>query len=132
MTFLLNKGGENDISSMEKFHSLLLNAVELYSRVRDYLPASITSKLDTILTEDNAETLFCFIGTCKYLSKAEKGFDLLVTQDGLNFEVITRNGLGDPNNHGLRTFAVNDNGLFCGTANPFYGAQVWHIEQNAQ
>lgn len=131
MTFLLNKGGENDLTSMEKFHSLLLTAVDLYAKVRDYLPASITSKLDAILTEDNAETLFCFIGVCKHLSKAEKGFDLLVTEDGLNFDVITRNGLGDPNNHGLRTFAVNDNGLFCGTANPFFGAQVWHIEENA-
>ena len=60
-----------------------------------------------------------------YLRKAERGFDLYVTEDGVNFETITTNGFGDPYNHGLRVFAVTDEGLCIGTANPFYGTQVW-------
>ena len=30
-----------------------------------------------------------------------------------------------PYNHGLRAFATTDQGLCLGTANPFYGTQVW-------
>ena len=29
----------------------------------------------------------------------------------------------------IRTFAVNNDGIFLGTANPFYGTQVWHVEE---
>ena len=60
-----------------------------------------------------------------YLRKAEQGFDLYVSEDGVNFQAITVDGFGDPYNHGLRAFAVTDQGLCLGTANPFYGTQVW-------
>lgn len=60
-----------------------------------------------------------------YLRKAQRGFDLYVSEDGVNFQTITTNGFGDPYNHGLRVFAVTDQGLCIGTANPFYGTQVW-------
>lgn len=60
-----------------------------------------------------------------YLRKAQRGFDLYVSEDGVNFQTITTNGFGDPYNHGLRVFAATDQGLCIGTANPFYGTQVW-------
>lgn len=60
-----------------------------------------------------------------YLRKAEQGFDLYVSEDGVNFQTITVDGFGDPYNHGLRVFATTDQGLCLGTANPFYGTQVW-------
>ncbi len=60
-----------------------------------------------------------------YMRKAERGFDLYVTEDGINFETVTINGFGDPYNQGLRVFATTDQGLCIGTANPFYGTQVW-------
>lgn len=53
------------------------------------------------------------------------GFDMYVTEDGVNFTTLTTNGFNDPYNHGLRTFAVTNQGLCLGTANPFYGCQVW-------
>ena len=65
-----------------------------------------------------------------YLRKAQRGFDLYVSEDGVNFETITTNGFGDPYNHGLRVFAVTDQGLCVGTANPFYGTQVWIERKN--
>ena len=65
-----------------------------------------------------------------YLRKAQRGFDLYVSEDGVNFETITTNGFDDPYNHGLRVFAVTDQGLCVGTANPFYGTQVWIERKN--
>lgn len=56
---------------------------------------------------------------------AARGFDLYVTEDGVNFEAITIDGFGDPYNHGCRVFANTNNGMVIGTANPFYATQVW-------
>ena len=56
---------------------------------------------------------------------ATRGFDLYVTEDGVNFECITIDGFGDPYNHGCRVFANTENGMVIGTANPFYATQVW-------
>lgn len=69
--------------------------------------------------------------TCaEYLDKAVFGFDLYVTEDGTNFTRITDNGFGDPYNHGLRAFGITSEGLFIGTANPFYGTQVWKLTEH--
>ena len=73
------------------------------------------------------ETVKGALITAKYMSKAERGFDLYVTEDGINFDTITTNGFGDPFNHGLRTFAATKDGLMIGTANPFYACQVWML-----
>ena len=127
MTALLDKGGANDLASTEKFYSLLQKAVALYEKVRNYLPESVTETLDNIFNQDTVDNFYYFIGVCKYLSKGERGFDLLVSEDGVNFDVITRNGMGDPNNHGCRVFAKTDAGLCLGTANPFYGTQLWRL-----
>ncbi len=73
------------------------------------------------------KTLEGFFECAGYMKDAERGFDLYVTEDGVNFETITTNGFNDPYNHGLRTFASTDSGLMIGTANPFYAAQVWML-----
>lgn len=65
----------------------------------------------------------------EYLKEAEPGFDFYVTEDGVNFETITENGFGDPYNHGLRAFGITNDGLYIGTANPFYGTQVWKLSE---
>ena len=70
--------------------------------------------------------------TCaEYLDKATFGFDLYVTEDGVNFTKITDNGFGDPYNHGCREFSITNEGLFVGTANPFYGTQVWKLSEKS-
>ena len=130
MKGLLNKGGLKDIDSIARFHKLLTRAVKLYEKVRVLLPKSAAEKLDKVINQENADKVFYFLEVAKYLSKSQEGFDVLVTEDGLNFKAMTRDGFGDKYNHGVRTFAVNDNGLFLGTANPFYGTQVWHIEED--
>lgn len=68
----------------------------------------------------------------RYLDRATFGFDLYVTEDGLHFTKITDNGFGDPYNHGLRAFGITDAGLYIGTANPFYGTQVWKLSEQSE
>ena len=55
------------------------------------------------------------------------GFDLLKSSDGENFEIVTDSGFNDKYNYGGRSLIATDNGLYVGTANPFYGAQLWRI-----
>jgi len=53
------------------------------------------------------------------------GADLYVTSDGINWSPVTLDGFGNEYNYGIRTIKATDDGLFVGTANPFYGFQVW-------
>ena len=129
MISLIDEGGITDIKDSEQFLNLLKLSVTIYERVREHLPDYVTQQLDKLFSEENAENFYYFIGVCKYLSAGERGFDLLVSEDGVNFDVITRNGFGDPYNHGLRVFAITDSGLCIGTANPFYGTQLWLINE---
>lgn len=124
---LLGQGGGFDLDATEQLHNLLSQALSIYTKLHDFLPAQITDALDKILNQETVDNVYYFIKICQYLSKGERGFDLLVSDDGLNFDVITRNGFGDPYNHGCRVFAVTDQGLCLGTANPFYGTQVWKL-----
>lgn len=53
------------------------------------------------------------------------GADLWRSQDGVHWVPMNLNGLGDPDNYGLRTMRATDDGMIIGTANPFAGCQVW-------
>ena len=129
LSALSDKGGVNDLKNTDRFLEILERASETYDKIKSQLPENITAALDKVLNFNAVRNFYSFTQVCKYLSKSKPGFDLAVSNDGLNFEMITRDGFGDKYNHGLRTFAINDDGLFCGTANPFYGAQVWKIKE---
>ena len=59
------------------------------------------------------------------------GADLYVTSNGTSFSPVTlsgfvdENGEPDPYNYGFRTLKATADGLFAGTANPFFGFQIW-------
>lgn len=55
------------------------------------------------------------------------GFDLYSTKDGANWRLETEDGFEDRWNYGARSFATDPatGDLYLGTANPFYGCQVW-------
>ena len=89
------------------------------------LPGDIQDALDKLLSAEHLKKLQSVLTCMYYLRDAERGFDMYVTEDGVNFTTLTTNGFNDPYNHGLRTFAVTNQGLCLGTANPFYGCQVW-------
>ncbi len=57
----------------------------------------------------------------------DMGCSVYRTSDGVNFTPVTTNGFNDKYNYGLRSFLSSANGLFMGTANPFYGAQLWRL-----
>ena len=89
------------------------------------LPGDVQDALDKLLSKENLKKLQSVLTCMSYLRNAERGFDMYVTEDGVNFTTLTTNGFNDPYNHGLRTFAVTNQGLCLGTANPFNGCQVW-------
>jgi hypothetical protein len=53
------------------------------------------------------------------------GFDLWKTRNGFQWFPVSLTGFDDPFNIGARTFQSTPAGLFVGTANPFFGCQVW-------
>ncbi len=57
--------------------------------------------------------------------KGEMGFDFYVTEDGVYFTEVDRQGFQDKFNFGIRSFQSTSHGLFLGTANYFYGLQIW-------
>ena len=91
----------------------------------DTLAQTIKFSYNFVFKNITVRNMASAIKLLNYLRTAKRGFDLYVTEDGVNFETITIDGFGDPYNHGLRAFAVTDQGLCLGTANPFYGTQVW-------
>jgi hypothetical protein len=59
------------------------------------------------------------------------GFDIYYTSDGVNWTPLTRDGFGDEFNYGGRVLlpsTISSTILYVGTANPFYGAQVYSVE----
>lgn len=73
-----------------------------------------------------------YLGCSNIISTQEKGCDVLISSDGVNFTALTRNGFGDIYNHGGRAFIPTDNGLFLGMANPFWGTQLWKITDGSE
>lgn len=60
------------------------------------------------------------------------GGDLWCSEDGVEWECITDNGFDDEYNHGVRTMVLGDDGsLYLGMANPYYGAQLWKLTDDA-
>lgn len=100
----------------------------LYEDTKESLTDDIISEIEEILSIININNIKCYFAINEYCKNATKGFDLLVSEDGVNFQVITRNGFNDTYNHGLRTFQATEEGLFLGTANPFYGTQLWLLK----
>ena len=90
------------------------------------IKALLLEQIDKLQEEfEKLGSIVYYFGVNYYAQKAERGFDLLISNDGVNFDAITRDGFGSKNNHGLRTIESTDVGVFFGTANPFQGTQLW-------
>jgi hypothetical protein len=92
-------------------------------------PASLTAL--GVAPADQA-TILELLATVDQLNTNPAGFDLFVTQDGANFEPITQNGFNDAFNYGGRTILSTSEGVMVGTANPFYGCQVYRLNESAE
>ena len=102
---------------------------DLLRQIYDQLPQDLKNQLDKLVNALNRDNLRAFGVVLSYLSTAERGFDMYTTSDGIHFQTVTTNGFGDPYNHGCRVFATgeNDSWMVIGTANPFYGTQLWKM-----
>ena len=87
----------------------------------------IFAALDKAVYDETIHNFVFYFGCNYYAQQSENGFDLLVSNDGVNFDAITRDGFGDASNHGLRTICSTENGVYMGTANPYYGALA-HVQ----
>ena len=123
---------EERIISMVEFNNLYEKSLNVYSDSRESMPTEFTDEMDIILNPESLAKSKDFIRVLQYLQGTQAGFDMYVTGNGTSFSPITTTGMGDPYNHGLRVFAINrttDNPwLAIGTANPFYGTQLWRMD----
>jgi hypothetical protein len=55
----------------------------------------------------------------------QEGFDLYYTEDGVTFTAVDINGFEDKFNDGVRALLATPYGLFLGTANQWFGLEVW-------
>ncbi len=55
------------------------------------------------------------------------GGDLYRSADGVHWEPVFLDGLGNPDNHGIRTLEGTPDGLYIGTENPFSRLEVWRM-----
>lgn len=94
----------------------------------------ITELMDTIqwLQEKlDPEGIKMYFEMSQMVRNEEFGFDLFATEDGEDFTTVTTTGFNDKYNYGCRTLVTTDEGLYLGTANPFYGCQLWRITEAA-
>lgn len=125
----LNNMIDDNVSQefLDKYTEIFNQLQALYPE----LPAIIKDAYSDIITKEMLENIASFVLCGAYMSNAVRGFDLYIIDEDCNVETVTTNGFGDPYNHGCRVFAVTDSGLTIGTANPFYGTQVWSLESVA-
>ena len=84
----------------------------------------------SLLNKADAEGIRMLVEINRRVTTADKGFSMYVSEDGVNFTELFNNGLNDEYNYGGRTLAVCNDRLYIGTANPFYGAQIWKLTDN--
>lgn len=84
---------------------------------------------DLVTSQEFLTQLYYMKSIRKMIDTSIKGADLYVSEDGIHFKKITINGFNDKYNYGLRTFVSSTDGLYIGTANPFYGGQLWKLSE---
>ena len=87
--------------------------------------ADAKQKIQDFISNIDVEGINMYLSINHAVMASEWGFDLFRTTDGEQFEVITRNGFNDRYNYGCPSFLATDEGLYIGTCNPFYGAQLF-------
>lgn len=140
-------GQENFLEEYQSVMQMSQEELQVYSaqaglQTREELVSSIQEEIreraeallaayDEVFYDKLIRNFVYYFGVNYYAQQCEPGFDLLISNDGLNFDAITRDGFGDKYNHGLRTICSTAQGVYMGTANPFYGTQLWRLHSDA-
>ncbi|RYQ20512.1 hypothetical protein PG2054B_0966 [Bifidobacterium pseudolongum subsp. pseudolongum] len=95
------------------------------------VPESLKKLYETLLKLASKQNMQAFFTSLPYLAKSKRGFNLFeISEDakgGVTVQTVADDGFGDPFNHGLRIFSNTDDYMLIGTANPFYGTQLWRV-----
>ena len=112
----------------------ILDTIDISDPIFNDLRDSISDLFDAI-SSTSSDLVDAMNGTIDmigasaffYLDRSNPaGFDIFCSEDGVTWEPVTLNGLGDENNYGGRVLLPTEKyGLFVLTANPFTGCQAW-------
>ncbi len=122
----------------EEFQKLYEEVLDALEALKAKIPASVMGLYNMLVSFITRDNIVDILKSLKYLITSEAGFDLYALEEladgSVVIETVTDNGFGDPNNHGLRVFTETDDYLVIGTANPFFGTQLWRtaIERNPE
>ncbi|MBR1804402.1 MAG: hypothetical protein IJ775_05820 [Muribaculaceae bacterium] len=127
-------GSIHDRALIQLSHSANYNSVEndLITYLQDLFKKAldnVAQSLQEIRDRIDVDGIRMYLYINKMVKDDEWGFDLFRTSDGVNFEVVTRDGFGDKYNYGCPSFLATEEGLYIGTCNPFYGGQL-HLLTN--
>ena len=106
---------------------------DAFFSIADIIPDKFTGLYEMLVKLTSKANLKAYAKSLPYLAKSKRGFNLFEITDrsaaneGVTVGTVTDNGFGDPFNHGLRIFCDTDDYMVVGTANPFYGTQLWRV-----
>lgn len=106
---------------------------DAFFSIADIIPDKFKDLYEMLVKLTSKANLKAYAKSLPYLSKSKRGFNLFEITDrsaaneGVTVGTVTDNGFGDPFNHGLRIFCDTDDYMVVGTANPFYGTQLWRV-----
>ena len=98
--------------------------------IADIVPDKLKGLYEMLVKLTSKANLKAYAKSLPYLAKSKRGFNLFeIADNGAKIKVstVSDNGFGDPFNHGLRIFCDTDDYMVIGTANPFYGTQLWRV-----
>lgn len=106
---------------------------DAFFSIADIIPDKFKGLYEMLVKLTSKANLKAYAKSLPYLAKSKRGFNLFEITDrsaaneGVTVSTVTDNGFGDPFNHGLRIFCDTDDYMVVGTANPFYGTQLWRV-----
>lgn len=106
---------------------------DAFFSIADIIPDKFKGLYEMLVKLTSKANLKAYTKSLPYLAKSKRGFNLFEITDrsaaneGVTVGTVTDNGFGDPFNHGLRIFCDTDDYMVVGTANPFYGTQLWRV-----
>lgn len=106
---------------------------DAFFSIADIIPDKFKGLYEMLVKLTSKANLKAYAKSLPYLSKSKRGFNLFeitdrsATNEGVTVGTVTDEGFGDPFNHGLRIFCDTDDYMVVGTANPFYGTQLWRV-----
>lgn len=106
---------------------------DAFFSIADIMPDKFKGLYEMLVKLTSKANLKAYATSLPYLAKSKRGFNLFEITDrsaaneGVTVGTVTDNGFGDPFNHGLRIFCDTDDYMVVGTANPFYGTQLWRV-----